>query len=177
MFERFANRESMSKKITETAKGTIRLDLEQRSFYRFSLLATQINRSVANAYVQKFGRPVHGWKVITLLGRYGPLTASQINGHTTLEMDKVTRIVDSLVTQGVATRDQDKADRRRVIVSLTAKGKRINSQIEQMIGTMEREFLIVLAAKERELFYDLLDRLQGRANQIFTVKQDWNLLK
>src|SRR5262245_18611174 len=95
------------------AKGKIRLDLEDRSFYRFSLLATQINRSVAAAYVQKFGRPVHGWKVITLLGRFGALTASQIAGHTTLEMDKVTRIVDSLVEQGVALRQQDKNDRRR----------------------------------------------------------------
>lgn len=156
-------------------KGTIRLEFEDRSFYRFSLLATQINRSVAAAYVQKFGRPVHGWKVITLLGRYGPLTASQIAGHTTLEMDKVTRIVDSLVEQGVAARVQDKADRRRVIVSLTAKGRRNNNQIEQMIGAMEREFLIVLRPDEREQLYSILDRLRGRANQIFTAKQDWNM--
>ncbi len=162
----------MSKKPEPAGEG-IRLDLEQRSFYRFSLLATQINRSVAGAYVQKFGRPANGWKIITLLGRFGPQTASQINAHTTLEMDKVTRIVDSLVEQGIATRQQDTVDRRRVIVSLSAKGKRINAQIEGVIGTMEREFLIALSLKERETLYALLDQLQARANQIFKVKQDW----
>jgi len=167
----------MASTAKSSGKGKIRLDLEERSFYQFSLLATQINRSVAAAYVQKFGRPVHGWKVITLLGRYGPLTASQIAGHTTLEMDKVTRIVDSLLEQGVVTRQQDKADRRRVIISLTAKGRRINNQIEQMIGAMEREFLIVLNPDEREQLYNILDRLRGRANQIFTAKQEWSMLK
>jgi DNA-binding MarR family transcriptional regulator len=157
-------------------KGAIRLDFEERSFYRFSLLATQINRSVAAAYVQKFGRPVHGWKIITLLGRFGPLTASQIAAHTTLEMDKVTRIVDTLVEQGVTSRQQDKEDRRRVIISLTAKGRRNNALIEQMIGAMEREFLIVLNPDEREQLYSILDRLRGRANQIFSAKQDWNIV-
>ena len=47
----------------------IRLDLEQRSFYRFSVLATQINRAIAGAYVRKYGRPANGWKIITVLGR------------------------------------------------------------------------------------------------------------
>lgn len=151
----------------------IRLQLEQRTFYRFSLLATQINRAVTQAYVQKYGRPANGWKVVTVLGRFGSLSPSQIHAHTTLEMDKITRIVDSLAENGLATRQQDSADRRRFIVSLSAKGRRINSQIEDMIATMEREFLIVLNRNERDTLYGLLDRLQSRGNQIFKFKQDW----
>jgi DNA-binding MarR family transcriptional regulator len=160
---------------TKLQKGSsetdgIRLDLEQRTFYRFSLLAMQINRAVTTSYVQKYGRPANGWKIVTVLGRFGPLSASQIHAATTLEMDKVTRIVDSLVEGGLASRQQDIADRRRVIVSLTAKGRRTNAQIEDLIGTMEREFLIVLNRSERETLYNLLDRLQSRGNQIFQSK-------
>jgi DNA-binding MarR family transcriptional regulator len=151
----------------------IRLDLEQRSFYRFSVLAMQINRAVTQAYVQRYGRPANGWKVVTVLGRFGSLSASQIHAHTTLEMDKITRIVDSLVENGLALRQQDSADRRRVIVSLSAKGRRINSQIEDMIAAMEREFLIVLSRDERDTLYGLLDRLQSRGDQIFNAKQGW----
>ena len=80
-----------------TDDGRIRIDLQHRSFYRLSLLATQINRAIANAYIKNFGRPAHAWKVLTVLGAFGPLSASQINSHTTLEMDKVSRIVDRLV--------------------------------------------------------------------------------
>ena len=151
----------------------IRLDLEQRSFYRFSLLATQINRAIGRAYVQQYGRPANGWKVLTVLGRFGPQSASQINSHTTLEMDKITRIVDSLVEQGLVTRQQDNVDRRRVIVTLSTKGRRINAQIEQMITEMEREFLIVLSSSEREHLYEMLDRLRTRGDQLFRVKQQW----
>jgi len=153
--------------------GGIRLDLRHRSFYRLSLLATQINRAVANAYVKNFGRPAHAWKVITVLGAFGPLSASQINSHTTLEMDKVSRIVDRLVEQGLATRGQDPDDRRRVVIALTARGKRVNAQIEQMIADMEREFLIALGPEQRESLYMLLDRLQSRADQIFAEKRLW----
>jgi DNA-binding MarR family transcriptional regulator len=151
--------------------GGIRLDLEHRSFYRLSLLATQINRAIAGAYVKKFGRPAQAWKVVTVLGGFGALSASQINSHTTLEMDKVTRIVDSLVAQGFATRDQDKNDGRRVTVALSPKGQRVYMQIEDVITEMEYEFLVVLNRAERESLYDFLDRLQSRADQVFGGKR------
>ena len=151
----------------------IRLDLEHRSFYRLSLLATQINRAIANAYVKNIGRPANAWKVVTVLGGFGAMSASQIHSHTTLEMDKVTRIVDSLVEQGLATRDQDKADRRRVTVALSTKGKKVNAQLEEMIVAMEYEFMVILNRGEREALYEFLDRLQSRADQVFGGKRHW----
>jgi DNA-binding MarR family transcriptional regulator len=159
----------MAKKRAAETNG-IRLDLEQRSFYRFSVLATQINRAVAGAYVGKYGRPANGWKIITVLGHFGTQTVSQIHAHTTLEIDKVTRVVDALLERGIALREQDRVDRRRVLVSLSRKGRKINAQIESTIAGMEREFLIMLTPRERESLYALLDKLQLRANQIFTVK-------
>jgi DNA-binding MarR family transcriptional regulator len=153
----------------------IRLDLEHRSFYRLSLLATRINRTIASAYVRSIGRPANAWKVITVIGSFGPMSASQINQHTSLEMDKITRIVDSMVAKGLATRDQDQSDRRRVTIALSAKGKRVNQQIEQMIGDMEREFVSVLDRGERDLLYDFLDRLKGRADDVFGNARRWKL--
>jgi DNA-binding MarR family transcriptional regulator len=161
------------KAISRSPGDGIRTDLAQRSFYRFSLLATMINRAVTRAYVQTYGRPANGWKVVTVLGRFGPLTASQIHGHTTLEMDKITRIVDDLVDRQIARRQRDKGDRRRVIVSLSGKGKRMNAKIEKTIAALEREFLIVLSRSERETLYGLLDRLQSRGSDIFAVKHGW----
>jgi|SRR5579863_84191 len=158
------------KAVMRSPSDGIRTDLAQRSFYRFSLLATMINRAVTRAYVQTYGRPANGWKVVTVLGRFGPLTASQIHDHTTLEMDKITRIVDDLVDRQIARRQRDKTDRRRVIVSLSGKGKRMNAKIEKTIAALEREFLIVLNRSEREALYGLLDRLQSRGSDIFAVK-------
>lgn len=153
--------------------GEIRLDLAERSFYRLSILAIQLNRCVTGGYVTKFSRPANAWKVLTLLGRFGPISVSEITAHASLEMDKVTRIVDSLVRQGLTVRKQGRADRRRIIVSLTAKGRKVVRQIERMIADMEREFLIALSAEEREALYTILDKLQTRAGQIFTGHAPW----
>ena len=153
--------------------GGIRLDIRHRSFYRLSLLATQINRAIAGAYVKNIGRPANAWKVVTVLGGFGPMSASDIHSHTTLEMDKVTRIVDSLVEQGIATRGQDKADRRKVTVALSAKGKKVNARLEVMIAAMEYEFMLTLDRREREALYEFLDRLQARADQVFSGKRSW----
>jgi len=166
-------KQSLVEKRETRDEGGIRLDLEHRSFYRLSLLATQINRAIANAYVKNIGRPANAWKVVTVLGGFGPMSASQIHAHTTLEMDKVTRIVDNLVEQGIATREQDKADRRRVTVALSARGKKVNAQLEEMITAMEYEFMVILNRGEREALYDFLDRLQSRADQVFGSKRRW----
>ena len=153
--------------------GGIRLDLAERSFYRFSILATQINRCVTGAYIHKFARPAHGWKVLTLLGRFGPMSVSEVTIHASLEIDKVTRILDSLGRQRLIVRRQDRGDKRRTIVTLTSQGKKVVRQIETMIYEMEREFLISLTAGEREAFYAIMDKLQARARDIFTGKNPW----
>jgi DNA-binding MarR family transcriptional regulator len=157
----------------ETGYGAIRLDLAERSFYRLSILATQLNRCVTGGYVHKFARPANAWKVLTLLGRFGPTSVSEITDHASLEMDKVTRVVDSLVRQGLTVRKQDSSDKRRTIVHLTAKGRKVVRQLEQMISEMEREFLIALSAEEREALYTILDKLQMRAKQLFAGKTPW----
>ena len=163
--------DSMDKQ-DETFKG-IRLDLEERSFYRFSMLARRINRCISGAYVEKFGRPANAWKIITVLGRFGRLSMTAITEHTTLEIDKVTRIVDSLVAQRLAERRQESADRRRVTVSLTARGKKVAGQMEDVIYGMEREFLVALSAPEREALYRILDQLQDKAGQVFSGTRPW----
>lgn len=145
----------------------IRLDLEERSFYRFSILATQINRSVTRAYLKQYGPPANAWKILAVLNKFKTQSASDLKRHTTLEMDKITRIVDRLVERGFVLRKQDKSDRRRVVISLSAAGRRATKQLEATIAGMEREFLGALNATERQRLYDLLARLQSRADQIF----------
>lgn len=158
---------------TERGFGEIRFDLAERSFYRLSILATQLNRCVTGGYVTKFARPANGWKVLSLLGRFGPISVSEITAHASLEMDKVTRIVDSLVRQSLTVRQRSRIDKRRIIVSLTPKGRKVVRGIERMIVEMEREFLIALSPGERETLYTILDKLQTRAQQIFVGKMPW----
>jgi DNA-binding MarR family transcriptional regulator len=145
----------------------IRLDLEERSFYRFSIMATQINRAVARVYVKKYGPPANAWKILAVLNKYRVQSASELKAHSTLEMDKITRIVDNLVERGFVVRKQDQTDRRRVVISLSPAGKRVARYLEESIAAMEYDFLGTLTPAERRTFYELLEKLKIRADQIF----------
>jgi DNA-binding MarR family transcriptional regulator len=161
----------MERKVVDTAG--IRFALEERSIYRFWLLVTQVQRCLAAFYVARFGRPANAWRVFSVIGDRAEISPSEVARLTKLERDKITRIVDRLVAQGLMRRNQKSADRRRVSLSLTAKGKRVNAEMIAMRHAMETEFLGALEPWERESLYRMLDKLQERANVLFEGKQAW----
>jgi DNA-binding MarR family transcriptional regulator len=107
------------------------------------------------------------------VGRFAPLAAVEVGQFVSLEPDRVTRTVDVLVRQGIVARRQDKQDRRRISLSLTAKGKRIQEQIERVRYALEYEFLSVLDDGELETLYRILDKLEPQAKSIFTSDGAW----
>jgi len=70
-------------------------------------------------------------------------------------------------------RNQKSPDKRRVSLTLTAKGKRAHREFEAMRRTIEAEFLGALDAWEREALYRLLDKLQQRASVMFRRQAGW----
>ena len=151
----------------------IRFALEERSIYRFWLLVTQVQRCLAAYYVAKFGRPANAWRIFSVMGDRAEISPSEVARLTKLERDKITRIVDQLVAHKLMRRNQRSPDKRRVSLTLTAKGKRVQREFEAMRRTIEAEFLGALDAWEHEALYRLLDKLQQRANVMFDGKQAW----
>jgi len=154
--------------------GAIRFDLEERSTYRFWLLVTQMQQCLAHLYVARFGRPANAWKVVTVVGRRTHVAAAEVVRQTNLEPDKVTRIVDRLVAQGLMQRAQESEDRRRVRLSLTAAGRRVYRELDDIRRAIEIDFLGALSPEERDTLYGLLDKLQARAATIFSGREPWN---
>ena len=154
--------------------GAIRFDLEERSTYRFWLLVTQMQKCIAQYYVARFGRPANAWKIVMVVGRRAHVRAAEAGRQTDLEPDKVTRIVDRLVEQGLMLRTQESADRRRVRLSLTAAGRRVYRQLDEVRRGIEIDFLGALTSPERDMLYRLLDKLQARASTMFSGARPWS---
>jgi DNA-binding MarR family transcriptional regulator len=121
----------------------------------------------------KYGLSIDGWKVMSVVGRFGPLAAFEVGKFVSLDPDKVTRTVDLLVKQSYVLRKQDRADRRRVSLSLSAKGKRVHDDIETVRYAMEREFLSVLDPAELVNFYAVMDKLDLQARDRFGNPGAW----
>src|SRR5262249_20344651 len=112
-----------------------------RTAYRFSILAARQTRCLSEMYAQIFDLSASQWKVLPIIGYYGPMSAKEAGERTSLEPEKVTRAVDQLVARGLVTRRPDPKDRRRVVLSLAANGKQVFAESEQLRGIIEEKFL------------------------------------
>jgi DNA-binding MarR family transcriptional regulator len=151
------------------------LDLEHRTAYRFSIMAAQSTRCMSDLY-RKLGLTVGGWRTLSLIGRYEPIHPSSIAERTSVDADNVTRAVDRLVSKGMVARKVDNADRRRIALTLTARGRRVYGEIDQVRRVIEQKFLSVLTKDELVGFNAAMDKLEGQARRMFTGKGAWREL-
>jgi DNA-binding MarR family transcriptional regulator len=83
---------------------------------------------------------------IVVIARAGPLSLKQLGDLLIAESGHPSRLVDRLVEAGLVERRAAEEDRRRIELSLTAKGRRLEARIQEA-----REGVVALA---RELFGD-----------------------
>src|SRR4051812_2371262 len=153
----------------------LNLDLEHRTAYRFSMLAARSTRCMADLY-RNLGLTVGGWRTLSLIGRYEPIHPSSIAERTSVDPDKVTRAVDRLVHKGFVARKVDSEDRRRIVLRLTARGRRVYEELDHIRRKIEEKFLSVLSKDELRGFNATLDKLEAQAGRIFTGKGAWREL-
>ena len=145
-------------------------DVEHRTAYRFSMLSTMTTRAIA-ALFRRHGLTDLGWRVFSLIGHYEPVHPSHIAKRASFDPDKVTRAVDRLVRVGLVARSVDSADRRRIILKVTPRGRRVYDEIERTRRSMEKEFLSVLDAEELKAFLAALGKLEAQARKLFQVRR------
>ncbi len=57
-----------------------------------------------------------------------PFTMNELAANSMVKLPNMTTIVDDLIQEGLAERKRDEADRRKVLVHLTAKGKELRDK-------------------------------------------------
>ena len=157
--------------------GGTALDLERRFSYRFAIISARVVRSVAGMYGPKYRMLPSGWKALAVIGRYGPLSAKDVGTYSTVEPDKVTRAVDRLVTLGFVARRKDLGDRRKVVLSLTATGRRVYDDVEQLTRQVEMATLSALPARDLAALARVLDRLEERSRTLLTGRDAWQRIR
>ncbi|PJK03779.1 MarR family transcriptional regulator [Lysobacteraceae bacterium NML71-0210] len=137
------------------------LDLDSFLPYRLSVLSNRISQSIARLYAERFGISITEWRVIAVLGRYSGLSANQVAERTAMDKVAVSRTLARLVERGLIARNTDDDDRRRSVLALSARGKRIHTQIAPLALEMEHKLLAGFDNEERRL----LDRLLGKLSE------------
>ena len=99
------------------------------------------------------------------LEAHGPAPMGELAGRMFLELSSMTRIVDRLVTQGLARRSEDPRDRRVCRVQITPKGRGLITRIR---GELVKEHELVLReipAESREAVISAMSHLLSAFKQ------------
>lgn len=139
------------------------LELEKFLPYRLSILAQLVSESLHDLYAGPFDLTVTQWRVMAALGRFAPLTASEVGARIVMDKVAVSRAVGGLMKRRLVERATDKADRRRASLRLSAKGRTMHSRIVPIALAYEARLSEALTAKERLAFDALSERLFSRA--------------
>jgi DNA-binding MarR family transcriptional regulator len=98
-----------------------------------------------------FGVTISQCVTLELLLQQGPMTVCDLARNLGLDTSTVTRVVDVLARDGMTRRARDEEqDRRRVFVSLTAKGRALAAKLERCADDYSERILKRIPAEMRE---------------------------
>ena len=146
------------------ANGT--LALERFLPYRLSILTNTVSASLAERYASRFRMTIPEWRVMAVLARFPDLSATDISRATAMDKATASRAVARLVRAGRVLRRIDPADRRRVLLRLSATGTRVYREIVPAARTYEKDLLAALSEDEAAQLDALLAKLHSAAQAI-----------
>lgn len=93
-------------------------------------------------------------RALTLIGRYGPMSAGDLAEKTGLTPGAVTGMIDRLERAGLARRDHDAKDRRRVLVTATGHQPDVFGDLAAAMNDLAKHY----SAAELQVIGDYLIR-------------------
>ena len=142
------------------------LELENFLPYRLSVLAQLVSESLHDLYAGPFDLSVTQWRVMAALGRFAPLTASDVGQRIVMDKVAVSRAVAALMKRNLVERATDRQDRRRATLRLSGRGRAMHARIVPLALEYEVQLCQALSAEERQTFDALSDRLFAHAKRL-----------
>ncbi|WP_421998014.1 MarR family winged helix-turn-helix transcriptional regulator [Reyranella sp.] len=147
-------------------KAAQALELENFLPYRLSVLAQLVSQALHDRYAETFGLSVTQWRVMAALGRYAPLTASDVGQRIAMDKVAVSRAVAGLEERGLVERATDRTDRRRASLRLSARGQAMYARIVPLALDYEGRLAEALSDEDRRSLDAAIDRLMARARTL-----------
>ncbi|MBM2616554.1 MarR family transcriptional regulator [Actinoplanes sp. LDG1-06] len=102
-------------------------------------------------------------RAIGVLSHHGDIRPGALAEHLRIAPRSATEVVDDLQRLGLAERAPDPADRRAVLVTLTAEGRRVSRDIKAARQEAGERFFATLSPGDRAELTRLLRRLRDDA--------------
>ena len=137
------------------------------------MISARIARFLAPMWESRFGISVDTWRILAVVGRYGPLSAKDVATRTSNDAFHVSRAIDRLVRRRLIRRNVDPHDRRRARIEITAAGRAAQRASERVLAGLENELLSGLGAPARKTLRASLSTLDERAAALMASGLTW----
>ena len=125
--------------------------------------ATLIQRHVTRPALEPHELGVPEWRLLAFLHENGRSVSGEIASRTWMDKAQISRVLEALIERGLVRRDADPQHRQRLLVELTAKGKRLHALAFEATRKLQSELLLALSPSERKGLFSALKKLQGLA--------------
>lgn len=105
------------------------------------------------------GSSLDQWRILCLLAERGGCPMNVVADHVMLLAPKLSKLVDRMVAANLILRRRDHADRRRVLIVVSPRGRRALAEWDEATADVRGQFRELLGA-DADRFEALLQRLQ-----------------
>jgi DNA-binding MarR family transcriptional regulator len=134
---------------------------DRRSRTTLLYLMKQVELAV-RAELDDLTRPVGltalQYTALTVLERHPDLTAAHLARHSFVTAQSMADMVTALLDRNLIERHRDLADRRRLVIALTADGERLLGVLRPQVAALEARTLSLLTADEAGVLRSSLER-------------------
>src|SRR5215831_17293130 len=104
------------------------------------------------AHLDELVRPaaltVNQYTALTVLERHTDMTSAQLARYSFVTSQSMADMIAPLLSRELIDRQPDPADRRRLVLTLTAKGRRLLKAYEPKVAELEQNMVRSLSASE-----------------------------
>lgn len=120
--------------------------------YQVSVLADRLSHEFARKYRSKFGLSRAEWRVMAHLSQQPSVSVREVASQANLDKPKVSRAVARLETAGHIRKQTAENDRRLVVLSLTAQGRKLVDDLVPLAHQFEAEVMARIDSEAGEQF-------------------------
>lgn len=131
----------------------------RRLTFILDIIAKEAITANDDIFQERLGYTIRDLRVLRIVDDNPDITFVDICALTGLERSLVSRILQSLIRDGLLSRSSSTEDARKFHLSTTASGKYLRAEGRKLSDALEEILLEPFAPDERKGMFDLLERL------------------
>jgi DNA-binding MarR family transcriptional regulator len=134
--------------------------------FQIVTLSNKLSLTVARRALADDGLTLREWRIMMVVFIFGPSMAREISEKALLDPAHVSRTVHAMQKAGLVAFDQNREDRRQIIVRLTEQGERIAQKVLPKAVAVSNAFRSIFSEDEYATLISLLSRANDHAEKL-----------